>query len=265
MTARKLREHTWRFEVEHLAQTDPAAFRSKTNPRPLRTVARCVTAAVLSVALSSQAFAVCKWPPLQRFIRDNPALLGEHTAMATVPADSISYQSIQGTDLLRWMAVSWGSHDGAIFVIDCEGNALAGLWIGVPDVQRDIYLPDGTYATPVIHVTNWGSGILFKTVSLFQYSHSGIRVVWQHDLDETVSGWSTAADYERTSHWRQSPDRLRIEVTRKASDYSNGATADDGTTLRPMDHQSYCWSGKQHSYNACTTSSETERTRSEQH
>jgi hypothetical protein len=151
------------------------------------------------------------------------------------------------------MGVSWGSFDGALFVLDCAGNRLAALPLGyLQRLRPGPSVPGLGQTLEVVYTSTFGSGVLDNTVKLVAFFSGSLTVLWSHDESGLLAMWERG-EYDDTYLWRYLNQGTIIEIsgTRAVGDFKEPEHGWAPRSIHALPAETYCWKDSDKSYKPC--------------
>lgn len=184
------------------------------------------------------------------------AVLGEDIG----GVEKVEYLVLPGPwrETLRWLQISWGGPPGgAVFVLACDGHAIANLNLGY--VVQAKYGPviDGRETLEAIYIPASGPGLKAQSVALLQFDGKEIVKLWDHDSQVMQSApyrlWDGPADDKR---WRTETDIYTWSYAYPGPEISVGGirgTEIEGSkaTNDILPREKYCYRHEKHRFERC--------------
>jgi hypothetical protein len=199
----------------------------------------------VAASIISPAQAVCVQPDAKTFLETSRTLVDKNNAYIYFPSPEAKFllQTIDKQDV-QWMGISWeGPQNGALFLLDCNGTALAHSNLGsIKELKTGPVVPAGQ-TVEVVYNSEDGTGLYAISTAWVRYDNGTIVTLWKHENSSVVTFPSLGDDYKDTFAWTLSPDGERITVTGKrvvdTVEHDHGWAS--GTT-HDLPTKYYCWS-----------------------
>jgi hypothetical protein len=142
----------------------------------------------------------------------------------------------------QWLGVSWeGPVGGALFVLDCQGNALAASNIGavvkITEFSKNNVIPNSIKAE---YISGTGTGVSSQEFGIFTYDNRQVKTVFSHVLKEEDFGMPSEGGEEQIYTIRESADGKIITVSGVITKFD----PDGKPTDRKTTNEAYCWTQK---------------------
>ena len=216
---------------------------------------RALLVAVLSWLATPVFAAECVRPDLEQLL---------DKARTEIQADASYFPSAEGKFLpfdsadgrhLQWLGAGWyGPPQGALFVLDCDGNRLAATSLGfVHEIRVGPFVPTIGQTFEVIYTSGYGSGYEQKTVALLAFANDLITTFWNHEVSEEVSAPPLEEEYADTFAWRFAEGRARIEVTgeRELGEFKDAEHGWEPNTKHALPAETFCWNAAEKKFQGC--------------
>ena len=125
-------------------------------------------------------------PDIEPFLESSRDILIFKGAISQVKAIWLETNANGG--IIQWLGAIWyGPEDGALFVLDCLGNVIAGRGIGAVSslslFSQNLNLKN---AVKVEYTSNTGTGYKLRKVAIFNFDDNKLKKIWEHDLYESI-------------------------------------------------------------------------------
>ncbi len=208
-----------------------------TESRPTRKAALLAAAVALFAATASGA--ACRRPDSAQLMRSLDAVLAD----ATPTGLNVAPVSGAGRGL-RWALVSWkGPEDGAAFVLDCQGRAVASKRLGVIERVRPGPLIAGHPTLETLYRPPVGPDRRVQVVALLVYAEGRIDILWKHESLLVETAPLVTRDEASVWRWRYESDGRTIRVTgqRTTGEILDMTTGRAKGVKRRTRTERYCW------------------------
>ena len=214
--------------------------------------ATALTVMNITVARATAPDAACIKPELEKFMEEAKQAIEENGDSYYPGLGATFLAAKDGPQDIQWMGADWGGPiAGALFVLDCQGNRLAGMKLG-----GEIKLRTGP-DTPigktveVIFTPGTASGVQWADVAIARFTGTSIDILWTHTATESVAAMDD--DYEDAYQWVFSPDAKKITVTgaRKVGDSEDKKHGWEAHTTHALPTETFCWNDNEMKFLAC--------------
>lgn len=206
---------------------------------------------VLASGVSPAADAACVRPDVETFMKE---------ARDTIDEEGNFFDGLTATFLaakdgaqdIQWMGAGWEKPvNGALFVLDCQGKALASLKLGGQiKLRRGPKTPIGE-TVEVVFRPGVAAAIKWTDVAIVHFQGSSIDVLWRHSATEANA--MIEEDFADTYAWKFSAKGKKITLTgkRKVGEGEDKKHGWKPHTTHALPTETFCWNDGEKKYLSC--------------